>query len=107
MGRIVVVGGVRFDYAFGLTNADIREAARTGPGYHDETWEYGPDYPPAVMRWTTKTNLDLIMRFISEGKLNVDCLTTHTVPLEDVDSSIAAIIGEPDKILGLVFEMKH
>jgi len=107
MGRIVIVGGVRFDYAFGLTNADIREASRTGPGYHDEEWEVGKPYPPAVVRWTTRTNLELIMRLISEGRLDVDCLTTHTIPLEDVEARVLAILDDPDRILGVVFEMKH
>ena len=105
MGRIVVVGGLRFDYAFGLTNADIREASRTGPGYHDDEWEAGAPYPPTTMRWTTRTNLELCMRLISEGKLNVDCLTTHTLPLTGVEAGVAAIIDEPDHLLGVVFEM--
>ncbi|MHC4983195.1 MAG: zinc-dependent alcohol dehydrogenase [Planctomycetota bacterium] len=104
MGRIVVVGGIRFDYTSTLTNIDIRRASRTGAGYHDEKWETGQDYPPVFMRWTTRTNLQLCMRLISEGKLNVDVLTTHTIPLADVERAIDAIIDEPDEILGVVFE---
>ena len=107
MGRIVIVGGVKLDYAFGLTNADIREASRTGPGYHDEAWEYGADYPPVFMRWTTRTNLELVMRLISEGRLEVDSLTTHTIPLKDVEVGLSAIIDDPDSILGVVFAMEH
>ena len=106
MGRIVVVGAARFQFT-SLTNVDIRQSARTGPGYHDEPWEVGPDYPPVFMRWTTRTNLALFIRLISEGKLDVDCLTTHVIPLDDVDAQISAIIGDPDNILGVVFEMKH
>lgn len=106
MGRIVNVGGVRFDYTFGLSNADIREASRTGPGYHDEEWEVGPAYPPVVMRWTTRTNMELAMRLISEGRVNVDCLTTHTIPLTEVDARISGIVKDPDAILGVVFEMR-
>ena len=107
MGRIVLVGLVGFSaYSFGLTNTDVREASRTGPGYHDEEWEVGAPYPPVTMRWTTRTNLELAMRLISEGRLDVDCLTTHTITLEDVESGIAAIVDDPDSILGVVFEMK-
>ena len=105
MGRIVVVGGPQFTYKSTLTNADIRRASRTGPGYHDEAWEYGPDYPAAFMRWTTKTNLALCLRLMAEGKLDVDILTTHTIPLAGVTEGIEAIIGNPDSILGVVFEM--
>ena len=107
MGRIVVVGNTSFTYPLTLTNVDIRRSSRPGPGYHDETWETGLDYPPVFMRWTTRTNLELCMRLISEGKLKVDSLTTHTIPMENVDAGISAIINEPDKILGVIFEMKY
>jgi len=106
VGRIVVVGGARFSYKSTLTNVDIRRASRTGPGYHDPAWEVGPDYPPGLPRWTTRTNLQLCMRLIVEGKLNVDCLTTHVIPLADVDAGISAIIYGPDKILGVVLQMR-
>jgi threonine dehydrogenase-like Zn-dependent dehydrogenase len=108
MGRVVVVGGTRFEYGAGaITNMDIRRAGRTGAGYHDDVWEVGPDYPPVFMRWTTRTNLELCMRLIAERKLDVDCLTTHTIPLAEVEPRIAAIIDQPDDILGVVFTMKQ
>ena len=103
MGRIVVVGGAKFQFTGSLTNIDIRRSSRTGPGYHDEAWEYGPAYPPVFMRWTTRTNLELCMRLISEGELNVDALTTHVIPLKRVDEETSAILADPDRILGVVF----
>ena len=105
MGRIVVVGGTRFDYTSSLTNIDIRRASRTGPGYHDEDWETGPAYPRVFMRWTTRTNLELCMRLIAERRLDVDVLTTHTIPVADVEEGIEAAIGRPDEMLGVVFTM--
>ena len=105
MGRIVVVGGVQMEMAWSPANCDVRMAARTGPGYHDEPWEYGPDYPGVFMRWTTKTNLQLCVRLMCEGSLETDCLTTHRIPLKDVDAGIAKIIAKPDRILGVVFTM--
>lgn len=107
MGRIIVPGNAIFTYPMTLTNIDIRRASRTGSGYHDPAWEVGPDYPPVSMRWTTRTNLEVCMRMIAKGKLKVDSLTTHTIPLEDVDARISAIIDEPDRILGVILEMKH
>jgi threonine dehydrogenase-like Zn-dependent dehydrogenase len=103
MGRLVVVGGAKFDYASSLTNMDIRRSSRTGPGYHDAAWEFGAPYPPVFMRWTTRTNLELCMRLISEGKLNVDLLTTHTVPLGAVEEAMPGILRDPDAVLGLAF----
>ena len=107
MGRMMVVGAVNFNYTFGQTNADLREVSRPGAGYHDETWEYGADYPPVLMRWTTRTNMELVMRLMAQGQLNVDALTTHTIPLPEVESRIAAIVNDPDSILGVVFTMAH
>ena len=106
-GRIVVVGAVTFTYPGTLTNAGIRKASRTGPGYHDEAWEYGTDYPPTIVRWSTRTNLQVCMRLIAQGRLDVDCLTTHTIPLENGEQGIASIIDDPDSILGVIFQMKH
>ncbi len=104
-GTIVVVGGCTFEYGKGpITNVDIRRASRTGPGYHDEPWETGRDYPPVLVRWSTRTNLELCMRLIAEGKLNVDALTTHTIRLADAGTGVAAILDEAEEILGVLFE---
>ncbi len=107
MGRIVVVGGVQFDYPGSPPhNMDIRHSGRTGPGYHDDDWEYGPDYPPVFMRWTTRTNMEFCLRLIAEGRLAVDALTTHTVPLAEVESGIDRLMESPDDALGVIFRMK-
>jgi len=107
MGVITVVGNPTFQYSShesrGMTNIDIRRASRTGFGYHDEHWEFGPAYPPTVMRWTTRTNLELCMRLIGEGRLNVDALTTHTVPFQTIEQDMVAALADPDGILGVVF----
>jgi polar amino acid transport system substrate-binding protein len=87
------------------TNLDIRRSGRTGPGYHDPQWEFGNDYPTTFMRWTTKTNLRLALRLISEGKLDVDGLTTHSIPLREISDDIARALKDPDTMLGVVFTM--
>ena len=107
VGSIVVVGGANFAFkdheAGGLSNIDIKRAARTGPGYHDQDWEYGPAYPPVVMRWTTTTNLELCMRLIAEKKLDVDVLTTHKIKFNKIDEGISDALQNPDSMLGVVF----
>lgn len=69
MGRVVNVGGARIDHGFAaaLGNIDVRSAARTGPGYHDEAWEHGKDYPPVFVPWTTRRNVEECLRFMAEG----------------------------------------
>ena len=107
MGTIVVVGLAQFSYsdqgAAGETNIDIRSAMRTGPGFHDAAWESGAAYPPVLVRWTTTTNLELCMRLIAEGKLDIDTLITHRIPFADVDEGITHALEDPDSMLGVVF----
>jgi len=107
MGRIMVVGWPDFKYGQGqigaMNNIDIRRCSRTGPGYHDLQWEFGADYPPVFIRWTTKTNLALCMRLLSEGKIDIDSLTTHRIKLADVEKEIDKALETPDGMLGVIF----
>ncbi len=105
MGRITLVGGLTTmcGWGAGLGNLDLRCSARTGPGYHDDAWELGQaDYPPVFVRWDTRSNMQLVMRFIAEGKLTVENLTTHRVPLRDIDQVVTAHIENPDATLGTI-----
>jgi len=110
MGRISLVGGLKTQcqWGAGLGNLDLRCSARTGPGYHDDPWERGDvEYPPVFMRWNTRTHMALALRWMSEGKLDVKSLTTHTLPLGDIDEAVTAHVSAPDKTLGTVLVMSH
>jgi threonine dehydrogenase-like Zn-dependent dehydrogenase len=109
MGRITLVGGCRIDLGGGAYsgNVDIRAASRTGAGYHDVDYEYGQDYPAAFIQFTTQRNLREIIALISEKRLVVDPMTTHTMPLEQVGEAADLLIKSPDKAMGIVMEMSH
>jgi threonine dehydrogenase-like Zn-dependent dehydrogenase len=106
MGRISVVGHPIFAYrdldSQGMTNIDIVRASRTGPGYHDEAWEVGAPYPPVFMRWTTRTNLELCMELLAEGRMNLEPLITRTVSLKNIDGETQALLEDPERILNVV-----
>ncbi|MCK5804772.1 MAG: alcohol dehydrogenase, partial [Lentisphaeria bacterium] len=57
------------------------------------------------MRWTTKTNMAYALRLMSEGKLDVAGLTTHKVPLDDIDEVVNAHIESPGSTLGTILVM--
>jgi threonine dehydrogenase-like Zn-dependent dehydrogenase len=105
MGRVVIVGGASVEHSFGagLGNLDIRSAARTGPGYHDEAWEHGEDYPPVFVQWSTKRNMEECLNFINRGDILVDPLITHRVSLDDAPEACEALIQTPNDALGVVF----
>lgn len=105
MGRVVVVGGSEIDLKWIPANLDVRIAARTGPGYHDDAWELGREYPPVFLQWTTRTNLEVCMDLIRHGSLDVNCLTTHQIELSRAEEEIGRLT-KPEEVLGLVFWMR-
>ena len=109
MGNVVLVGGCLVEIGGGAHtgNLNIKIASRTGPGYHDPEYEYGKDYPDAFVQFTTRRNLREIISLISEQRLLVDPVTTHTMPLEDVGKAADLLINSPDKALGIVLQMSH
>jgi threonine dehydrogenase-like Zn-dependent dehydrogenase len=109
MGRIVIVGGaqVATTYAASTGNIDVRSSARTGPGYHDLAWEHGRDYPPVFVEWTTRRNVSLCLRLISEGKVNVKSLITHRAALSKAPEACEELIQHPERALGVVLLPKQ
>ena len=57
------------------------------------------------VRWTTRSNIELCLRLISEGRLKVDELTTHRIPLAHAEEGTQAMLDNPDEVLGVVFTM--
>lgn len=108
MGRIVIVGGASITHGFaaGLGNVDVISAARTGPGYHDEDYEHGADYPPVFVPWPTQRNLELSLRLMSEGKINVQAVITDIVPIDQAAEACEKLIQTPNEALGVVFSMQ-
>ncbi len=108
VGRIVIVGGANITHGFaaGLGNVDVISAARTGPGYHDEAYEHGADYPPVFVPWPTQRNLELSLRLMSEGKVRVKPLITHIIPIDQASEGCEKLIQRPNEALGVVFSMQ-
>jgi len=103
-GRIAVVGGARatLELAAGMGNVNILSSARPGPGYHDDAWEHGSDYPPVFVRWTTQRNLEESLRAMAEGRLDVRPLTTDICPLDDAPLACEKLVAAPDEALGVI-----
>ncbi|HOK57174.1 MAG TPA: zinc-binding dehydrogenase [bacterium] len=106
MGKIVIVGlvSVNLNFPVYLGNIDILSSSRTGPGYHDEKWEYGEDYPPVFVQWSTKRNVEEILIFIKEKRLNVKSLITDIFPLTEIASACEKLINHPEKTLGVILK---
>ena len=109
-GRIILIGVIGLD----ISRADFYEkelsfqvSCSYGPGRYDENYEQkGQDFPLAFVRWTEKRNFETILNAIASKSIDVKCLITERVPLEDYNRiysdmnngrSIASILEYPLK----------
>lgn len=106
MGKIVLVGGCKLELNGGAAggNLDVRVAARTGPGYHDRNWEYGQDYPHAIVPYTTRRNLEEVLFLIAARRLRVRELITDRMPLGEADRAADLLLNTPDRAMGIVLQ---
>ncbi len=107
-GRICMIGGTTLtSWGATLGNLDLRASSRTGLGYHDDAWEIGEaTYPNVYVRWSTRNNMEYVLRLMSEGKLDVNALITHRLPLADIDEAVTAHVEHPDQTIGTVLVME-
>ena len=73
---------------------DFRISRSYGPGRYDAAYEQkGRDYPIGHVRWTETRNLQVFLRFIAEGKLNLASLITHRFSIEQAARAYDLILG--------------
>jgi threonine dehydrogenase-like Zn-dependent dehydrogenase len=108
MGRITLVGGCNVSVRGGssMGNLDIRASSRTGPGYHDPSYERGQTYPAGFVPFDTRRNLEEVVRLIEEKRLLVDPMTTHRIPLDEIGGAAELLIDRPNEALGVILEMR-
>lgn len=108
MGRIIIVGGAAITQHFptALGHIDIRPSCRTGFGYHDKAYERGADYPPVIVPWTTRRNLEEVLRLMEEGRLEVKPLITHRFKLQEAAEACDALIERPHEAIGVILQMQ-
>jgi len=95
---VVVVGAVGMDIPrspFYEKEVDFRISCSYGPGRYDPEYEErGHDYPIGHVRWTENRNMQSALDLMSEGKLQVAPLTTHTIPVEKALDAYDIITGK-------------
>lgn len=103
-GCITVVGGASFSsrWPTPLGNVDVRASSRPGPGYHDQAWEHGADYPPVFVQWNTKRNIEECLRAEAEGRLDVEPLITHHFPLDDGPAACDLLVDHPEQAVAVI-----
>lgn len=85
-GRIVLVGVAGLNIPrppFFAKELEFTVSSSLGPGRMDPVYEeHGVDYPIGYARWTAQRNMQAVLDTIATGRLPVERLTTHRIPIE-------------------------
>jgi predicted dehydrogenase/threonine dehydrogenase-like Zn-dependent dehydrogenase len=66
-----------------------------GPGRYDLSYEEnGQDYPIGYVRWTEGRNLESVVELLESGKIQIEPLITHRIPIEDGAEAYDVITGK-------------
>jgi hypothetical protein len=101
-GRIVLVGVTGLE----LSRADFYEKELTfqvscsyGPGRYDPNYEEkGQDYPFGFVRWTEQRNFEAVLQMMADGRINVEPLISHRVPLAEAQRAYQLLTDDPQAL---------
>ena len=107
-GRIVLVGVVGLELPrapFFQKELEFTVSASLGPGRWDPAYEEkGLDYPFGHVRWTAQRNMAAVLDVIAAGRLPVERLTTHRLPVERAAEAYVLITARKEPFLGVLLE---
>jgi predicted dehydrogenase/threonine dehydrogenase-like Zn-dependent dehydrogenase len=104
-GRVVAVGAVGLAIPrdkYYEKEAEFVVSKSYGPGRYDRNYEEkGIDYPINV-RWTEKRNMESFLELLSQGKINLAKIVTHTFPIEKAVQAYELIESRKEPYLGVL-----
>jgi predicted dehydrogenase len=104
--RIVLVGvvGLQLPRApFFQKELEFTVSSSLGPGRSDPSYEEkGIDYPFGQVRWTAQRNMSAVLDVMAAGRLPVDLLTTHRLPIERAAEAYDLITERKESFLGVL-----
>jgi len=108
-GKVVIVGAVGMNLergAFYTKEIDLRISCSYGPGRYDANYEErGNDYPFAYVRWTENRNMQAFIDLISQGRIDVDSMTSHKFNIQNAIDAYDIITGKNNQPhLGILLE---
>lgn len=104
-GRVVALGAVGMDLprrSYYQKELNFIVSRSYGPGRYDPSYEEGgADYPVGYVRWTVARNLQAVVDMIGEGRLLIEPLISHRVPIHRAAEAYALLAGD-EPSLGIV-----
>ena len=110
-GCIVIVGAVPVDIPrspFYEKEVDIRFSRSYGPGRYDPEYEEkGRDYPIGYVRWTERRNIESFLHLLSEKKIDLTVITTHSFELENASAAYRLLLDGKEPYLGMLLKYRE
>ena len=105
--KVIAVGAVGMDLprkAFYEKELTFIVSRSYGPGRYDPDYEEGGlDYPLGYVRWTEGRNLQVVVDLMGQGRLDVEPLITHRLPLERAAEAYH-LIARDSSALGVLLD---
>lgn len=105
---VVIVGDVGLDLQrtpFYEKELTLRFARSYGPGRYERSYEeWGVDYPAGHVRWTEGRNLEAVLDLISNQRLSMGDLVTHTFDIEKAADAYQLIQERSEPFLGVLLK---
>ncbi|MCK4787143.1 MAG: zinc-binding dehydrogenase, partial [Desulfobacteraceae bacterium] len=107
-GRVVAVGRTimnapRDTYLF--KELQLCTSYAYGPGTEDQSYEIeGYDYPIGYVRWTENRNMQCFLDLLSEKRIDIAPLVTHTFSIEKAPAAFDLINDLKEQTIGVVLE---
>jgi len=98
-GKVIAVGAINLnvprDPHFYRKELDLRLSCSYGPGRYDIQYEEnGIDYPYAYVRWTEQRNMEAFLQLLSQEKINIKPLITHTFDINEAEKAYDIVLGK-------------
>lgn len=108
-GKVVAVGTVGMNIPrnpFYEKEVEFRTSCSYGPGRYDSEYEeHGHDYPLGFVRWTENRNMEAVLDMMALGKLDVQPLITHRIPVQEGLRAYDIITGKVEEpYLGILIQ---
>ncbi len=105
--KVIAVGAVGMDLprkAYYEKELTFIVSRSYGPGRYDPDYEEGGlDYPLGYVRWTEGRNLQAVVDLMGQGRLEVEPLITHRLPLERAAEAYD-LIARDSSALGVLLD---
>lgn len=107
-GRVVIVGRTVMNApreTFLFKELRMATSYASGPGTDDQTYEVeGYDYPIGYVRWTENRNMQCFLDLLSEERIDIAPLVTHTFSIEKAHAAFDLINDPKEQTIGVVLE---